>query len=434
LRVDSGALARTWWAVWNSVGDPMDLPRSRKANLLKVAQRVRTRAAVLMLRLQHALRWLLLIAAMPAVASASWLPEIFWDPGDGMLDTSRYLASARGFLPVPIVITEPAVGYGLGAAVSYFHAPKEIDREQHPHVAPPSISFGFGALTENETYGYGGGHFGVWKDDHIRYLGMIADTSINARYYGVNAGASIGSDLQFNGVKFNLEGDFIYQRIQFRLKETNWFIGGSYLFFDATSEFGLDIQPGPRVIIPPAFDGSFRSAGASVFVAYSGANTIFTPSRGTEAKLEWRDYGDTWGGDFDYRVLAGELRKYIPFGEYSHLGVRLDGEFLDGDAPFFSYPYIKLRGIPALRYEGEAVVTAELEYLWGITPRWSLVAFVGAGHARGAARDSAKEVTEFAGGAGFRYRLARLLGLQAGLDVAVGPEDTAFYLIVGKAW
>ena len=32
------------------------------------------------------------------------------DPQDGMMDASDYLASARGFLPVPIIITEPAVG------------------------------------------------------------------------------------------------------------------------------------------------------------------------------------------------------------------------------------------------------------------------------------------------------------------------------------
>ena len=38
------------------------------------------------------------------------------------------------------------------------------------------------------------------------------------------------------------------------------------------------------------------------------------------------------------------------------------------------------------------------------------------------------------GGVGFRYRLARELGLQAGLDVARGPEDTSVYLTVGSAW
>ena len=60
-----------------------------------------------------------------------WFGDTLIDPEDGMLDASDYLASASGFLPIPIIITEPAVGFGLGAAVAYFHAPKELDPEEH---------------------------------------------------------------------------------------------------------------------------------------------------------------------------------------------------------------------------------------------------------------------------------------------------------------
>ena len=42
--------------------------------------------------------------------------------------------------------------------------------------------------------------------------------------------------------------------------------------------------------------------------------------------------------------------------------------------------------------------------------------------------------TVAAGGLGFRYRLARKLGLQSGIDIARGPEDTSIYLTVGSAW
>ena len=39
-----------------------------------------------------------------------------------------------------------------------------------------------------------------------------------------------------------------------------------------------------------------------------------------------------------------------------------------------------------------------------------------------------------AGGAGFRYELARKFGLHAGIDVAHSPGTTAVYFIVGNAW
>jgi hypothetical protein len=37
-------------------------------------------------------------------------------------------------------------------------------------------------------------------------------------------------------------------------------------------------------------------------------------------------------------------------------------------------------------------------------------------------------------GVGFRYLLARRLGLAAGIDVAWGPEKAAWYLSFGNSW
>lgn len=63
---------------------------------------------------------------------ASWFAENMIDPEDGKMDISNYLSGKTGFFPVPIIITEPAMGFGLGAAVAYFHPPKEIDADEHP--------------------------------------------------------------------------------------------------------------------------------------------------------------------------------------------------------------------------------------------------------------------------------------------------------------
>ena len=39
-----------------------------------------------------------------------------------------------------------------------------------------------------------------------------------------------------------------------------------------------------------------------------------------------------------------------------------------------------------------------------------------------------------AGGAGFRYEIARKYGIHMGVDVAFGPDNTAVYIQVGSAW
>jgi hypothetical protein len=370
----------------------------------------------------------LMIVCWSPLAMSGWFNDTLIDPQDGMMDASDYLASASGFLPIPIIITEPAIGYGLGLAVAYFHAPKEMDKEEHPHKGPPSISVGFGGKTENGTYFYGGAHSGVWKDDHIRYVGAVAKMNVNMAFY---PGGLIGEIVGPEGLGFNIDGSFLLQEMQFRLKESNWWLGGSYMYVNADNTFDLDLDL-PVELPNPTF--AFDLGALSIFVEYDGRNTTFTPTKGIAGKIKYQNYGETWGSDFEYDHFSGELFHYTPFGDYSSLGLRLEAETVSGEVPFFGYPFVALRGIPAMRYQGQDVATAEAEYLWGITPRWTAVFFGGVGHTTAISDLGSESNTVAAGGLGFRYRLARKLGLQAGVDIARGPEDTSIYLTVGSAW
>ena len=77
---------------------------------------------------------------------------------------------------------------------------------------------------------------------------------------------------------------------------------------------------------------------------------------------------------------------------------------------------------------------AEVELWWQATPRWSLLAFSGAGRAWGRRDDFSQAETVTTTGGGFRYLIAKKLGLHAGIDVARGPEGRAFYIQVGSPW
>jgi len=59
--------------------------------------------------------FVVLIALVQSVKAASMM-DGFTDPADGMFDVSDWLAEKKGFFPVPMIITEPAVGYGAGRA------------------------------------------------------------------------------------------------------------------------------------------------------------------------------------------------------------------------------------------------------------------------------------------------------------------------------
>ena len=374
---------------------------------------------------------LLVFACLPA--EAGWRENMaeFWrenmiDAEDGKFDVSEYLGSAVGFFPVPIIITEPAVGFGFGAAVAYFHPPKEGAVAEGARRAPPSISVVLGAGTENGTRLGGVGHLGIWRDDTIRYTGAAAAMDVNMRFYPTTGIPIIDQE----GIRFNVDGAFLFQQMQFRMGESNWWLGADYIFLDAENRF--DLGDGPIDLPGPL--NNFRNAALGVYFDYDGRNSIFTPTDGFRVKGELRDYGDTWGGDFDYQHYLLHGQHYTPFGDYSHLGIRVEAETISGNAPFFAYPFVSLRGIPALRYQGETAVTAEVEYLWGFTPRWSAAVFGGAGHTTASTIVGVRDESVVAGGIGIRYRIARKLGMQVGIDVARGPEETAWYLTVGSAW
>ena len=56
----------------------------------------------------------------PAAQATGWR-ALVTDPEDGRFDMSNWLLRNKGFLPVPMIITEPAVGYGGGLGVIFFH-------------------------------------------------------------------------------------------------------------------------------------------------------------------------------------------------------------------------------------------------------------------------------------------------------------------------
>ncbi len=140
------------------------------------------------------------------------------------------------------------------------------------------------------------------------------------------------------------------------------------------------------------------------------------------------------GGTVDFESLYARAFHYFPLGSAWVLGLRGDLRFTSEGTPFFAKPFVRLRGVPALRYQDDRTAVAEAELRWNVTARWVLLGFAGAGRAFGERTDWGDAETVVSKGFGFRYLLARKLGLYGGLDFARGPEDRAFYIQVGSAW
>ncbi|MEM9379445.1 MAG: BamA/TamA family outer membrane protein [Planctomycetota bacterium] len=353
------------------------------------------------------------LAQILAAESSFW--DRFKDPTDGRFDVTSFLSSG-GFIPVPFIITEPAIGFGGGAALLFIHDRNPDDpwyeNEESAREAPPTGSAVFGAGTENGTWLAGGAHQGIWRGDTIRYVGALATGRINLDLFVDNTPFAYG-----------LETVFLYQDIRFRLGNSDAFLGLTYRFSDSEASF--------RDLPPELFPALQQNdAGAGVVAQWDTRDNVFTPRSGQDAELEAVFWNEAVGGDSNFASVEGKVRHYMPVSMDHTLGVRVTAAAAEDDAPFYLLPSVSLRGVPFARYQGTSVLSSEAEFRYAFDPRWEGLLFGGVG----ASWDDvlADSGAVFAGGLGFRYLLSRPFGISGGLDFAVGPEQGVVYVAVGS--
>jgi outer membrane translocation and assembly module TamA len=167
---------------------------------------------------------------------------------------------------------------------------------------------------------------------------------------------------------------------------------------------------------------------------YDSRDNIFTPTRGVYAESSLMASREALGASVDFERFHQILIGWRPLGRDATLGARADYGWSSDATPFFLRPYIALRGVPAMRYQGDQMASVEIEARWPLAPRWSVVAFGGGGKTWTRRGDLSVSQDVASGGGGLRYELARKFGLHAGIDIAHSPGTTAIYLQVGSAW
>ena len=82
----------------------------------------------------------------------------FRDAQDGYFDLGDFVINSHGFIPVPIIITEPALGYFGGGLMPVFIKPnKPREKNGKSYYTPPDITSILGAGTLNSTWAVGAG-------------------------------------------------------------------------------------------------------------------------------------------------------------------------------------------------------------------------------------------------------------------------------------
>jgi hemolysin activation/secretion protein len=163
-------------------------------------------------------------------------------------------------------------------------------------------------------------------------------------------------------------------------------------------------------------------------------DNFFTPTRGWYVDLSVPVFREAFGGDRDFETAALTAIHYRPLSHSLFLSARATGKGSSDGTPFYLRPFVSLRGVQALRYQGEQAAELEAEARWQFHPRFSMTVFGGAGTARSDIAGQDRDKSVAAGGAGFRYLIARKHGLHMGIDVAFGPDNPVLYVVFGNAW
>lgn len=365
-----------------------------------------------------------LLASLALLCGPTQAAELF-DPEDGMLDMSETLRdSPYGFLPIPLLITEPAVGYGGGLFGLFLHGKGS---QQGDRFIPPAMTAVGGGGTENGTWFVGAAHRHTWQDDHIRYLVGAGYADINMDIYSGDV-AGFGGNRAINTTTRGVGG---LQKLQFRVADTPLFIGVSQVWtrVDVSAENPLINRLWQRVLGEQS-----TTSGIGVLAAWDTTNNLFWPTRGTDVSAEYRMYGSLLGGDYRYDTLTVDGKYFLPLAPTLTLALAADYQSLTHADPHLTpmaRPYIELRGIPRFRWQGDYVGTAQTQLSWQVDPRWIVQGFVGAGSAADGAGELFDE-TKVAWGSGFRYLIARAYGLHTGIDIAFSGGDRAVYFNVGS--
>ena len=347
----------------------------------------------------------------------------FFDPEDGQFDLSYFLENPRGFLPIPIVVTEPAVGYGGGVAGMFLRPRREAGDEGW---ARPDISaVGAFATAERDV-----GRIrrrcqplARWTTAHA---GRCGHRTVQSRFLRSRSRPIVPRP----GVRYSLQFSGGVAQANWQLApKSPWAVGLRYVYADVD----------PKLRDDPLFPGladrvRVKISAPTAIVEFDTRDNVFTPTHGIYAESSYLASREALGASDDFERFQQVLIGWQPLPHDVTLGARANYAWSSDGTPFFLRPFVQLRGVPAMRYQGDQAASVELEARWQFLGRWSAVVFGGAGTTRTERDAFAATQNVGSGGVGFRYELASKFGMHAGIDVAHSPGTTAVYFVVGNAW
>jgi outer membrane protein assembly factor BamA len=326
----------------------------------------------------------------------------------------------RPWVLAPIVVNNPAFGFGLGLTGMYFFNVDKTDVK-----SPPSRLFGTAMYSDTDSYLVALVPTFYLKEDQHRVEVAAAYGEINnefddfmggtarfaTTFYGVNPSYRflLGWDTYFGG--------------QYQWSDI------SYSAKDQSSQDYLDSFGAEDTVI----------SGIGLLLTRDTRDNQLYPYSGSFAEASYLTYLDALGSDEEYDVLDLQFNKYNQYRTGHVIAWRLSGRFTSEDTPYSGLSTLgrgsDLRGYTGGELVAENLMAAQVEYRWRVWRKWGVVGFAGySALYDGSVKDIDSDTLYGSYGVGVRYSLLDEQRVNLRVDVAKGEGDDAFYISIRESF
>ncbi len=183
-----------------------------------------------------------------------------------------------------------------------------------------------------------------------------------------------------------------------------------------------------------------RSLGLGGSMRWDTTDDAYSPGSGEVVNILYMDYARRLSGEYGFRSLEVNLKKYWTIASKDHLAAQIYLLHNMGQTPFYLLAKLGgknlLRGYFLGRYRDQSMLVSQLEYrrhFWG---PWAGVAFAGVGNVGPTLSQLVDETPKPSVGFGGRYKLVQRQNINVRLDCAFAPKEAnpSIYLYILEAF
>jgi outer membrane protein assembly factor BamA len=324
-------------------------------------------------------------------------------------DEKALQKQSKNYAAAPIVVSNPAIGSGVGATGMYFY-----DVGSGGEGLPRSSAQLVGAYTNTDSYFVGLLNSLHLREDRIRSKAGLFHAKINNEYrdpLGGEAGFSTGVLAAYAQGTYRIGGD--------------WFLGLQGVISDVRYE---PETPQDADYLDRVGAEDTTAGGIGPVLSFDSRDNIHYPGSGTLAEVKGFFKPSSWGNAADYAVGDAAVNHYIGLTPAHILALRAYGRTGTEDTPYTDKSRLgqqsDLRGFKSGEISGRTLLAGQAEIRWQFAERWGAVAFGGLSKLWD--DDLEALITEdvyYSGGIGIRYMINTDQKINFRIDAAVGNGD-----------